>query len=847
MIVTAFVASRMNLVYGWDFNGILVPAFIAMLWNQPARILATFVEAFAVLFAAQALLRLPLFQRTTMEKGRQILLFFTVSFAYKALLGFTVPFFFPESRITDFFGFGYVLCSLIAMRIHSRQVGVKLTSCTLQTSFVSMVLATGVGFALAQAQATLPWLTTAEAARGEAVRPVPPPRPATAGLEELFHAQRVGMYGVRTQRLYHPPLPGDLERFERAVTLLVEAGAAEGDASRRAAELLGEIDYELLRLENRFWLLQERASRRGWGFFVLDSRSPNQLLVEVPAPMEERGTCAGGYRLFRLLEARALSSATNLRRPGGETALDPLLASGTFLAVFHRVVGRSSTLQVRGSGPGGVPRLRVKRELPEGLDLAAIEARTGSLGTRWAPPEERNFLAELSRTRFAELSLPPRIFLHLEPSASSDALAVPLEERTLRALLAGSLAAVSPEGSERYTPPAVDELLFLDEEVLAPLLALLDRTEGFDPLRPEDRQDLAPLASSAALHGYALRVLSDPTTRQRLVVLDEEPGSPRRWGTYVYLAGPAENVAVQVPRPGLEAGTLETGLWAFDRLKARMLAVAGALPLTRKDLRSDVNRVADGGNLFALATQVLLRESGDAPGLVLHVRGISNRADVPLPRIPEGDLLLREAHNGDGARAALVGLTSRLEAAGFRAEWLAGQEVGAGLRVESIPAARYIRASVDKALVAAWISPSLRRDFQDLRENLALSQKLRAAGLPPEEEDLASRLAESSPSVSLPAPFLSELHADAESGDVLRLDGLRRRWAGLDLRCRVDRSSGRPYLVAGSGGSIGAVASIGSEPRKELAWKTVPSRIAFEEARALLAARTVRIRREAGR
>ena len=706
-----------------------------------------------------------------------------------------------------------------------------------------MLLATGFGFALSQAQASLPWLTTAETTRGGEVRPAAPSRTGEVGLEARFHAQRVGMYGVRTQRLYHPPLPGDLERFEHAVTLLVEEGSAEGDASRRAASLLGEIDYELLRLEDRFWLIQERSSRRGWGFFILDSRSANRLLVEVPAPMEESGTCAGGYRLFRLLGARAFSSATNLRRPAGETALDPLLSPRTFLAVFHRVVGRSSTLQVRGSGASRVSRLRVKRELPEGLDLAAIEERTGSLGTRWTEPEDRNLLAELSRTRFAELSLPSRVFLRLEPSTGSDAVTMPLESTPLRSLLAESMAAVSPEGSERYEPPGVDELLFLDEEVLTPLLSLLGRPEGFDPLRPEDRQDLAPLDASAALHGYALRVLHDPSTRERYVVLGETPESPRRWGTYVFRVGPGENAAVQVPRPGLEGGTLEIGLWTFARLKARMLAVAGALPLTRRDLRSDVNRVADGGNLFALATQVLLRESGEAPGLVLQVRGISNRADVPLQRVPEGDLLLRETVNGDGARSLVAGLATRFGAAGFRAERLEGQEVGAGLRVEPIPAARYIRASVDKALVAAWISPALRSDFLDVRENLGLSQKLRAAGFPLEEEDLAARLAAPAPAAELPDALLSELHADAGSADVLGLDRLRRRFAGFDLRCRVDRATGRPYLVAGAGGSIGAVASIGVEPPPQIPWTTVRGPVPFGEARELLAARTVRIRR----
>lgn len=842
MIVTAIVASRMNLFYGWDFNGILVPAFIAMQWSEPARILATFAEAFAVLLACRALLRLPVFQRRTMEKGRQIILFFTVSFLYKTALGYLIPFLFPEARITDYFGFGYVLCSLIAMRIHSKGIGVKLTNCTLQTSFAAVLIASGAGFALAQAKVNIPWLAASSA-------PLPSPGPSTlpevpAGgdLDAEFEALRVGMYAVRTNQLFLQPLPGDLERFKEAARLLLKAGPGEGPEAGKARELLAGMDFELRWVENRFWLIRERALRRGWGFFVLDPAAPNRLNLEAPAPMEERGSCSGAYRLFRLLHARSLASATNLRRPGRESNLDPLLSPRTFLAVWHQVVGSSSTLQVRGTEAGGASRLLVKRELPEGLDLSKLEGKVGGLGTRWAPSPETNVLASLSWTRFAELALPPQTFLRLEPSATEGSQGVDLEPRTLASLLRETLEAVAPEGSERFVPPRVDELLFLDEEVLTPLHALLVRTPGFDPRSTQGRQILAPLAASAALHGYALRVVADPATRSAYVALSELPSSPRRWGTFLYRAGPAANLVVQVPRPGLERGALEFGHWVFEGMQARLLNISGTLPLTRRDLSADVNRVARNGNLFALATQVHLRESRSEPGLVLQVRSVSNRADVPFRRVPDADLLLWHAAQGK-ARTVSEPFGRLLASQGFHVQRMEGQEESAGLRAEIMPVARYLRATENKSLMAAWIAPSVERSFRGLHEDLSLSQQLKTSGLPPTEENLAECLSCDPRGEALPSAFVSELDDYLNRQDVLLLERLSARWNHLGLRCQVDRASGRPFLVAGTPGSPALVASLDPGPASGSAWQAVGPALTFQEARRLLGARTVRILR----
>ncbi|MEA2028252.1 MAG: poly-gamma-glutamate biosynthesis protein PgsC/CapC, partial [Campylobacterota bacterium] len=93
LITTAFIASRMNLFYGWDFNGILVPSLLALQWYQPSKILITFVEAYLILLLAVLVLKLPIFKNITIEGARKIILFFNIGFFYKVALSFAIVYF----------------------------------------------------------------------------------------------------------------------------------------------------------------------------------------------------------------------------------------------------------------------------------------------------------------------------------------------------------------------------------------------------------------------------------------------------------------------------------------------------------------------------------------------------------------------------------------------------------------------------------------------------------------------------------------------------------------------------------------------------------------------------------
>ncbi|MCK7505010.1 MAG: poly-gamma-glutamate biosynthesis protein PgsC/CapC [Desulfobacterales bacterium] len=111
----------MNLRYGWEFNGILVPSLVTLLWYNPQKVAVTFIESFIVLQLAVLVLRTPLFRTATIEGIRKILLFFHVSFAYKFALAYLMLWLTPETKITDFFGFGYLIPTLIAIKMHDTE------------------------------------------------------------------------------------------------------------------------------------------------------------------------------------------------------------------------------------------------------------------------------------------------------------------------------------------------------------------------------------------------------------------------------------------------------------------------------------------------------------------------------------------------------------------------------------------------------------------------------------------------------------------------------------------------------------------------------------------------------
>jgi hypothetical protein len=243
LLVTAAVASQWNRRYGWDYHGILVPALLGLAVLAPVKVLATVIEAIAVLLIARGLLRLPHLRTVNVEGARRVVLCFCVGVAFKMAAARLAVAHLPGYRPTDLLGFGYVLPSLLAERIWLKQSAALVFLPTLQTAAAGFALTTAGAAALAVvapaapvAPVLFPTLGRAVAAwrprleRGDPdlrllARDRPPDAQTADGYRVLADPRARGLVALRpgASRALIAPLD---ERVGTAAALATRAGSA---------------------------------------------------------------------------------------------------------------------------------------------------------------------------------------------------------------------------------------------------------------------------------------------------------------------------------------------------------------------------------------------------------------------------------------------------------------------------------------------------------------------------------------------------------------------------------------------------------------------------------------------
>ncbi|HET9452308.1 MAG TPA: poly-gamma-glutamate biosynthesis protein PgsC/CapC, partial [Aggregicoccus sp.] len=148
LLTTALLAARFNLKYGWDFNGILVPALLALTWLSPGKLVATVAEVLLLVLATKAVLTLPGLRTMNLEGPRKTVLVFTLGFLLKFCIGWALGGRVPGLKVTDLFGFGYLVPTLLAVKILQKQVVARIVLPTLHTSLAGFVLGSLIGFGL---------------------------------------------------------------------------------------------------------------------------------------------------------------------------------------------------------------------------------------------------------------------------------------------------------------------------------------------------------------------------------------------------------------------------------------------------------------------------------------------------------------------------------------------------------------------------------------------------------------------------------------------------------------------------------------------------------------------------
>lgn len=767
LLVTAFVASRLNLFYGWDFSGILIPSLLALQWFEPYKIATTFIEAIVILAIASVVLRAPIFRNITMEGARKLLLFFNISFAYKYLLSWVLIVWMPHIKISDWFGFGYLLATLIALKIHDKGIFARMTRATLQASLTGVAVATVIGFVLV----LMPdpgWEATA-ANRANMLQPI---ASSTRDIADILDAEKTAYYATSLGQSMDVPLQREIDAFSAGVRKLLEYRHSRDvkvlDSARQA---LLAANYDVERISDSYLLLRERQPAHYWGTYVLRLDGASQLLVSAPAPVDEAGSFEAGVAVFMQFGARAFAAAAASRFANEDGSSDVLTRPQTIFQAFHRELALREVLQVRSRNEGSSV-LHVSGSVPEGIDLNVLKNAAPALQVEFTPSDQRNLQRQTMRGNFSEIWFghADAYQIRLARSDMPPVLHEPVNQGFASLLRKTVMQQLAASGSDAYRAPRQEELLRIDREVLSPLLALAPAMATQAGPERNTAAALASIAASGRALGLELRWIVDAQAGYLLVA-----DNARHGGWIAIRTGAADNIALEVPRPVFESGTLETALNAFSDLRARVLVIAGSAPDANKDGSADVLAMNNAHALFTLAHQAALREMGDKSGAAVQVRAFGVRPDQPPPR--EDALLAFDTAVPE--RAALSGKAAALlqgfEHMGLRIRLGDGTNDAAGYEAASGPQARYMKQTSNKHFAVLWVSPLVRSHLAE-ESLMAERRQFIALGLPVTQGAAIAELSKRHMSEKrLPA----ELRASAErylaAKDVVLLSDMQRR------------------------------------------------------------------------
>lgn len=824
LVTTAFLASRMNLHYGWDFNGILIPSLLALQWYQPEKIVATIVESGIILLIATLLLRTAWLKKTTIEGARKLLLFFNVSFAYKILLGYALLYWFPTLKATDYFGFGYLLATLMAVKIHDKAILARLTRATLQTSLMAVIVASIIGFSLT----LLPISNLLYPA--DAILESPPEYQGLRDedLNEILKQEEVKLYQAKVNNRFSQPLAHETESFSRALKLIKKyLQNSDPELLAKARIHLNNSGFLLEVVENQYLYIHEKRPITGHGIYIIDLINTNGMAVSLPAAMDERGIYDAGIAFFKTFKGCSLAISGSSRRASPDYSSDVLQNRTTFFHQFHKLFAKDNSIQLRlfsskfarqlvGSRrnkdeteiTGLESMLWVSQGLPERLDLVKLEQVIDEIQIEWSSLPFINYQRDDSKLGFAELVLTkqairklmfkPFLLDHPVDNIEQD-LRI---DGYLQEWMLNSKHEIATKGSEQYQRPTQGELLFIDEQIMTPMLKLLEQYTQTEGWSETDLENLQLIAQAASVFGYQLIHYKHLISHEHFLILSEQAnhGHPlKHWGTYVFRLGKANNYVIQVPRSLYEVNSFEFGISLFERIKARAILISTTHPFANIDGSSDLIASNNKVNVFNMVDQVFLRENPHQEMMMVSTRAFSFREDQPEL---DADLLFA-SDKGVFKLSQLSILEQQLiqhfQKDGLNVQMVDGSDLTVGYEVGNASQVNYLPATQHKHYAMLWLSPLVRANYRQQDENQWQSVQFSSMNINTESMDLSQFVIRHPfiKSTSALVPIKEQLQTYVKTTDVISLQNVVQQLNQLNYRFKriIDSSSKQAFLV----------------------------------------------------
>ncbi len=776
LILTAFLASRLNLRAGLDFNGLLIPALVALQWYEPMKILTSILEALVILLIGSLLLRLPYFADKTIEGGRKILLFFNVSFAWKMLVGYVVLWADLDIITSDAYGFGYLLSSLLAVKLHDKGEGTRMLTALVTVSAQGAAIGTIVGFVFSEG-------SRAMAPVVEAPAEAAPERDALSR-ELLASAVQRSTYAETAGAAPRPDVVA-LQGFREGLATILSDLAPDGGNLTELVEARRKIavaGYSTRMTDAGNVVIEPVVNFTGRAVFVIDPRSDSALTISLADATAARGLSSAASALFEATDARAMI----LRGAAGGTAEGEV---ASYFHAAHDVLG-GAILQLTASGEVTQPTLEVVGRYPRSVDLPRLEALIGDVALVTGTAARSSQQRYTARAGFGLLDLTPDaihaivarieggdIFLDPGPGGTPG---------TIRDRVIGNAAA--PEAA----PPDIADLLYLESELLAPLF-----DEALPRMRAEpmlDRQTtdlLVSLDVAARSLDYRLGVMRDPTGAARNVILYSDRVS---WGTFVLRVDETDPVFVHVPTGLRDRRILNLGLSIYGALDASAMMIAGRVDrdgLPAPDLA--VLNPDHVPGLYDLISKLSIQRDA-AESVTLVLRSVS---DETLAVAPDVDVIVSpDSILGDQSTSGLTAQTiSDLRDFGFSVAQRRGTEVFAGFEPGVIPQAGFLSARPLAEFVSLWLSPDLLNQFADHSGRSAQMALFRRLGATMATGPLAAEAQRCIAPGRLSGTVTSDLRAYLDSGNPVALQSLLRREGGLSATHLSDPATQQAFAL----------------------------------------------------
>jgi hypothetical protein len=731
LLTGAFLAAAANVRWGWDYNGILVPALLGLTVEGPARLVVTFAEAVALVLLLSLLQRTTRVGRWNIEGPRRPVLIFGLDYALRFGAAWLAVYWAPLRGGADISGFGYLLPTLLAVKITRVGLVAPVLLPTASVSVAAYGLGTLLGFGaqtldtreaqlvvtrqVGQAPADLALATLWASALARAVPPdrahAADPQAWTLDLEQALARHRRGL----------EPADGRVEVQALRGGVLLRERFQDPEARRGAPALLvrdtGERLRDVLVVATP---LSEPLSALAAGKLLVSSQTDAVLLSGV-----DDGSTHGN--------ARALNAAIEVGL--GLVRRQSSGLSDTFVGVLE--LTDATHAQVRGD----LGKLRFKRSLQM---VRALSAPAASLerasGSRFAGAFElsipRDGLALVGGEPSAvdatplsvaldELRCRPRVVTAEEALVFERLLLAPLLGHRARSS-AGLLGAASATLS--LAPPR--RIALQDGE--HGWLVSTGADQGALVLLARERQVsgtavIVPNADTPALRRLGAR-LWDDLDADSLVLSgcgEHEPEYRAALATAAGMGGaaPRRVIEARAALPGQATTTWATwgpadGLAAEVNLALGALAIPGSrASLDPRSARLASDYLARGAALFALyVARADLHDSAlhGTAGVLENWRG--------LPRL--------DATTSEVARSLASGLVSTTEsAADVLSEVREAVEQGsvsARRRVEAAEARGAVRLAVQDSLTRPQIVMLARSEEQFLLAALPLARTAHA-------------------------------------------------------------------------------------------------------------------------